>query len=124
MLVSVSVNYKNGFVLATGSDDATAKLWDAQDGAGTALVEGHNSRVMSVAWSPDSRRLATESGDGTAQVWQAADGRPLLALKGHVIGVRSVAWSPDGTRLATGSRTARRRSGSCRKSRTARSRRE
>jgi hypothetical protein len=58
---------------------------------------------MSVAFSPDSRRIATGSWDQTAKVWEAASGRELFTLNGHIGGISSVAFSPDGQRILTGS---------------------
>jgi len=54
--------------------------------------------IVSVAWSPDGKRLATESDDG-AKVWDAETGKELLTVTGD-----SVAWNSDGTRLATATR--------------------
>jgi len=72
-------------------------------------LKGHGDSVLSVAFSPDGKRLATGSHDRTAKLWDAATGQELTTLKGHGITVTSVAFSPDGKRLATGSldRTAR-----------------
>ncbi len=38
---------------------------------------------MSVAFSPDGKRLASASQDGTVKVWDAATGQEILTLKGH-----------------------------------------
>jgi WD40 repeat protein len=59
--------------------------------------------VVTVAWSPDGKRLATGSDDGATKVWDAADGRELFSLKGHTHSVVTVSRSPDSKRLATGS---------------------
>jgi hypothetical protein len=93
----------DGTLLATGSDDGKAKVWDAANGRELFTLNGHTSAVLSVSWSLDGTRLATASADGTAKVWDAAGGRELLTLKGHTGLVWSVSWSRDGTRLATGS---------------------
>jgi WD40 repeat protein len=66
-------------------------------------LRGHRDSVLSVAWSPEGKRLATASADKTAKVWDAETGKVLLTLTGHDDEVYSVAWSPDGKRLATAS---------------------
>ena len=66
-------------------------------------LSGHSSDVLTVAWSPDGKRLATGSLDDTAKVWDAESGKELLTLRSHTGAVISVAWSPDGKRLATAS---------------------
>ena len=93
----------DGKRLATGSDDNTAKVWDAATGKELLTLRGHSELCHSVAWSPDGKRLATGSLDRTAKVWDADTGKELLTLSGHSLAVNSVAWSPDGKRLATGS---------------------
>jgi WD domain, G-beta repeat len=62
----------DGKRLATGSEDSTAKVWDAAAGRELLTLKGHRSAVWSVSWSPDGMRLATGSADGTAKVWEAA----------------------------------------------------
>jgi WD40 repeat protein len=58
--------------------------------------------VMSVAWSPDGKRLATQSYSAPGpKVWDAVTGKPGVVLAGGNVNItlRSVAWSPDGTLL-------------------------
>ena len=59
----------DGKRLATGSEDNTAKVWDAETGKELLTLSGHTWSVSSVSWAPDGERLATGSGDGTAKVW-------------------------------------------------------
>ncbi|MGN2638568.1 eIF2A-related protein [Nocardia takedensis] len=93
----------NGTRLLTGSNDSTARLWDAHTGQPLHILAGHIGPVEAVAWSPDGNRLLTGSTDKTARVWNAHTGQPLHILTGHSGPVSAVAWSPDGTRLLTGS---------------------
>jgi WD40 repeat protein len=82
------------------SGDHTAKVWDVASGQEVLTLKGHKAAVVSVAWSPDGKRLATGSVDKTAKVWDATSGRQLLTLRIDTT-VLDVAWSPDGKRLAT-----------------------
>ncbi len=93
----------DGRRILTGSQDKTAKVWDAATGQELFALKGHINGVSSVAFSPDGRRILTGSWDKTAKVWDADKGQELFALKGHINGVSSVAFSPDGRRLLTGS---------------------
>jgi hypothetical protein len=97
----------DGRRLATASDDATARVWDAATGVEVARAT-HDRWVDAVAFSPDGRRLATASDDKTARIWDATTGAELTRVS-HGSIVRAVAFSPDGRRLATASddKTAR-----------------
>ncbi|KAH8988299.1 WD40 repeat-like protein [Lactarius hatsudake] len=60
--------------------------------------------VLSVAYSPDGRRIVTGSMDCTIQIWDSRLGIPLTKpLKGHLGTVTSVVFSPDGTHIISGS---------------------
>lgn len=58
----------DGQLIATGSADATIKLWNS-DGQLLTTIEGHLDRVMSVSFSSDSRLLASSSVDGEVKIW-------------------------------------------------------
>ncbi|QRV93346.1 hypothetical protein RhiJN_21364 [Ceratobasidium sp. AG-Ba] len=62
------------------------------------------SRINSVAWSLDGRRIATGLDDGNVQLWDPKTGITLLEpMRGHSGIVRSVAFSPNGRQLVSGS---------------------
>lgn len=77
--------------------------WRRQTNLAQLTLGGREARVLSVAYSPDGRRIATTSIDKTATVWETATGRKTLTLRGHNSNVTSVDFSPDGRRIVTGS---------------------
>ena len=93
----------DGQRIVTGSNDQTAKVWEAASGRELLTLKGHSGAVKSVAFSPDGQQIVTGSQDGTAKVWEAAKGKEPLTLKGHSDDIFSVAFSPDGQRIVSGS---------------------
>ncbi len=91
----------DGRVLATGSRDFTAKLWDVAIGQLKATLK-HDGKVIALAFTADGKTLATGSGDFTARLWNARTGEVLATLP-HKGTVWSLSFSPDGKLLATGS---------------------
>ena len=92
----------DGDVLASGGEDDTVRLWNANTGEPIAILPGHTDRVASVAYAPNGD-LASGSWDNTVHLWSASTNQLKRVLAGHSHWVTSVAYSPDGTQIASGS---------------------
>ena len=92
----------DGKLLASGSYDHTARIWEA--GTGRLLhVLPHQGYVLNESFSPDGRSLVTSSQDGAAYVWDVATGQRELLLVDANGAVNEAAFSPDGSEIATAS---------------------
>jgi WD40 repeat protein len=93
-------------LLASGSGDRTAKLWDVSDARQPRLLHtlsGHDLYVETAAFSPDGALLATGSRDTTVKLWRVADGALLHSVAAPSFRVLSVAFHPrDASVLAAG----------------------
>ena len=92
----------DGSLLASGSNDFTARVWDLTTGASAARLTGHAGYVKSVAFSPDGAMLASGSFDQTIKLWDVATYAEIATLHESAGGVDGVAFSPDETSLASG----------------------
>jgi WD40 repeat protein/serine/threonine protein kinase len=63
--------------------------------------KGHDSAVLTLAFSPDNQHLASASYDRTARVWDIDTGRESLCLRGHSDTICDITYTPDGGRIAT-----------------------
>jgi DNA-binding beta-propeller fold protein YncE len=93
----------DGTVLATASEDETARLWNPAAGGPFLTLRGHYAWVRGIAFSPDGALLATASGDKTVRLWCPDRDSAVRVLSGHAGAVLSVAFSPDGALLASAS---------------------
>jgi tetratricopeptide (TPR) repeat protein len=76
-------------------------IWDVRNKKLIAQLQGHESTVHAVAFSPDGSRLVSGGDDETVRVWDLETKDLLLTLRDRSIG--SIAFSADGTRLASAS---------------------
>jgi WD40 repeat protein len=95
--------------LATGSDDATARVYNlrsAYPGAEQTVLKGHLSGIMSIVFSVKGGWVATGGQDNSVRVWRLSGSKNLpesVELRGHIGWVSSLATDNSGERLASGS---------------------
>ena len=106
-----SVAYsRDGALVASGSDDATAIVWDVKKKEILHHFKQPSLGIKSVAFSPDGRYLAAGGEDQIVFVWDLASSNPdkrCLKLRpndytGLAGGIRSVVFSPCGQQIISG----------------------
>lgn len=88
---------EGGRLVATASEDQTARIWDVATGGLLRELRGHSGGVVSAYFTPNSRFVVTAAEDGTARTWETDTGTILSARTA----VPAVAFDPEGRRLVT-----------------------
>ena len=82
--------------LASGSQDGTVKLWDAQTGSCVKTVNTeHTEGVRGVRFNKEGTLLVTGSDDGKVLLWDIESNTCLRIMTGHNDSVFSVTFSDD-----------------------------
>jgi len=100
----------DGELVATGSWDKTAKVWNAQTGEELLTLQGHTQKILALSFFRSGKRLVTASEDASVRLWDTSHGETEKAPRGALLTLRdlrsgvnsAVATSPDGRTLATG----------------------
>jgi hypothetical protein len=87
--------------IASGSNDTTVKLWDAESLSLLKTLEGHTDQVKTVAWNSDGTRLVSGGKDKSIRVWDGETGELLQTWEAHSKMIWSVKWSNDGKRIVS-----------------------
>jgi WD40 repeat protein/serine/threonine protein kinase len=91
----------DGKLLATASDDHSARLWEVATGKSYSLP-GHTDETWTVDFSPSGRLLASSSKDKTIRIWHVETHEPRKVLAGHTMAVTAVLFLSEDT-LVSGS---------------------
>jgi len=87
---------REGTLLATGSSDGIARIWDRRGGLKATLRE-HTGSIFSLKWSRNAQHLLSASFDESAIVWDVATGAVKQHFKKHTMAVLDVDWQSDTT---------------------------
>ncbi|CCD55227.1 hypothetical protein BofuT4_P156230.1 [Botrytis cinerea T4] len=86
-------------ILATGSYDATIKIWDIETGECLRTLRGHTSGIRTLQF--DDTKLISGSLDRSIRVWNWRTGECMSSYPGHTDGVVGLHF--EGNLLASGS---------------------
>lgn len=120
-------------MLATGSFDSSAGIWRREEGTSleddftnrrvggaededgrdedddyqfSCILDGHESEIKSLSWSPTGQYLATCSRDKSVWIWEELEDdnfETVAVLQEHDGDVKCVAWHPEEDLLASAS---------------------
>lgn len=99
---SVSIS-GNGSVVASASQDATIRLWDAVTGNPLQTISmAEHGAVAGIALSEEGETLVSADMSGAVCKWNTESGELLFDLKGHTGPALCVAVTPDARYAASG----------------------
>ena len=58
--------------LSAGFGDRTVRLWDLATGRQVHAFDGHTTRVLGVAFSPDGKQALSSDANCTVRLWRLA----------------------------------------------------
>ncbi|BAY82056.1 WD-40 repeat protein [Calothrix parasitica NIES-267] len=94
--------------IVTTSSDNTARIWGSGGksivlplGKSKSQDEGHQSRVVHAAFSPDSKFVVTASSDNTARVWETSSGKLEKILRRQSFVLDTAFHPKDGSKILT-----------------------
>jgi WD40 repeat protein/transcriptional regulator with XRE-family HTH domain/predicted transcriptional regulator len=94
----------DGKFLATGSEDTTIGLLDFENNLSCSkILQGHTSRVWSLAFNTDNTFLVSVSDDQSLKFWNIKTGNCLTTFQGYTCKVRSVVYGFCDQFIAAGS---------------------
>jgi len=111
-VLDVQFNPFNESLVASCSEDGTAKIWRIPDGGLTETMRepvqnliGHKRKVGQVQFHPTANNImATTSTDYAVKVWDIERGEAKLTIDGHAQIIQDLQFSLDGSLMCSGSK--------------------
>jgi WD40 repeat protein/serine/threonine protein kinase len=102
--VNTAATYPKKNLIATGHQSGKIVLWDIKSRQPVAKLRSGpgGGAVLSLAFSPNGKRLASGRSDKAILLWNLATRRSLPVMEMHRGPVLSLAFSPDAKLLASG----------------------
>ena len=95
-ILSLRWHPQKSTIIATGSNDKCAKVWDISSGECIVTLVGHTAGVLGMHWHPSKADIiATGSWDDTTKIWNTATGECSATLTGHGHGHRHANTTPQ-----------------------------
>ena len=100
---TVQVSAGNQWVAATFDRDPKIRLWEVADPKSARYtLNGHESTVQSLSFSPDDRFLVSSGWDEKVVAWDLLTRQAVRKFEGHQAHVNATACAPFGFAFASG----------------------
>ncbi|NEO25726.1 MAG: WD40 repeat domain-containing protein [Kamptonema sp. SIO4C4] len=96
--------HPNGYILASGEEGGSIKLWNLRTGQLLAAFPGHDGKVRSLAFTPAGDSLISGGEDRTVKIWNTENQQLVHRLRGHTGKIMAIAPHPSGQFFASSSR--------------------
>jgi len=112
-VLDIDFNPMNDNLIASASDDCTAKIWGIPEGGlkenmteSLQTLNGHKRKVGTVKFSPTANNiLVTTSTDFSVKIWDIEKGKDVLSIDAqHADIIQSSEWNHNGSLIATSSK--------------------
>src|SRR4029079_12740739 len=98
--VNNAVFSPDGKLIATSSDDGTARIWAVATGK-TVVTIAQPPVVFNATFSPDGKYLLTNGLEKATRLWDTATGQQIQVFLGSTSDFNFARFSPDGKYIAS-----------------------
>jgi WD40 repeat protein len=93
---------KDGTLFATGGEDRVIRVFDSLGNTQKSPQTLHNSRIWSLAFSPNQSKLASAGGDFIIALWDVKTGNVAGSCTGHNNLILALSWLDNGKIASAG----------------------